>query len=400
MKDLYRDETVAQATTEMLASWASNDEATMQAAAEKWSEAIFTRMAAEYEAYSTDASALASRGYRQLTPDEKSFYAAFAKRLESPQATGVADILPGLPVTVINDVFRNLTQQHPLLNAISAQNVGYATKIVLNAHTGQNAAWGVIPASVTQEITSSFKILDLTLAKLSCYAVLPLDLVRMGATFLDNYVRTIITEAMAVALEAAIVSGTGKNQPIGMDRKLDAQAVITDGVYAKKTAVELTSFDPEEYGTLIAEHLLVADNGIYKSNISGLGIICNPADYYTKVMPATTVLNTIGQYVGGIFPVPTQVYPSAALTTNSAVIGFMPEYNLGIGAPKTGSISVSDEYRFLEDMRTFKTLTYANGRAFDNSSFALLDISGLKPAAIRVKTEAVTSTEAATGGEG
>ena len=36
-------------------------------------------------------------------------------------------------------------------------------------------------------------------------------------------------------------------------------------------------------------------------------------------------------------------------------------------------------------MRTFKCLTYANGRAFDNSSFALLNIANLDPAYITVK---------------
>lgn len=398
MKNLYANETIAKATSEMIASWRGEDEAAIQASAEKWSEAIYEQMRNEYVTMASDEQALATREYRRLTSEETSFYNALAKRLESPMATGVADILPGLPVTIINDVYKNLVQNHPLLNAINFQNVGYSTKLVLNAHTAQNAAWGVIPAAVSQEITSAFKIVDLTLSKLSCYAVLPLDLIRMGATFLDNYVRTVITEAMAVALESAIVTGTGKNMPVGMDKKLDTQAVVTDGVYAAKTAVPVTDFSPASYGALIADNLLTTDGGIKKSSVANLGLICSPTDYYKRIMPATTVLNTAGQYVGGLLPFPTKIIPSAGLTDGTAILGFLDEYMCGIGAPKTGNIEVSDEAQFLADTRVFKTITYVNGRAYDNSSFAVLNISNIDPAFITVKVvEGATGATGATG---
>ena len=398
MKALYSNEKVAKATTEMVASWKQDDEAVVQAAAEKWSEAVFEQMALEYETYANDRNALAARGYRQLTSEETSFYTALAKRLENVRAdASVADILPGLPVTIINDIYANLVNEHPLLNAITFRNVGYGSKLVLNAHTAQNAAWGLVTAAVSQEITSSFQVIDLTLAKLSCYAALPLDLIRMGASFLDNYVRTILTEAMASAIEAAIVSGTGKNQPIGMDRKVGTAAVVVDGVYAKKSAVAVSDFTPASYGALIANNILTADNGVVKSG-GKLGLICSPIDYYTKIMPATTILNAAGQYVGNLFPVPTQVIPSVGATAGEAVFGFLNEYHCGIGAPKTGSISVSDDAEFLSDVRLFKSITYANGRAYDNSSFALLDISSLDPAFLNVKM--IEGPEGATGATG
>lgn len=404
MKSLYKNETVAKATVEMVASWKGDDEAVMQAAAEKWSEAIFNEIRNDFEVYGNDRSALAARGYRQLTNEETEFYNALAKRAENFRADdpALSDILPKLPVTIINDIYRNLVNEHPLLNAIRFQNVGYSTKIVLNNHTAQNAAWGAIPASISQEITSGFRSIDLTLAKLSCYAVLPLDLVRMGATFLDQYVRTIITEAMACKLEAGIVTGTGKNMPIGMDRKVDSQAVVVDGVYAQKSAVAVTDFTPASYGALIASNLLTADNGVVKSSFRNLGLICNPIDYFTKIMPATTVLNAAGQYIGNLFPVPTQVIPSGALSQGDAILGFLDEYVCGIGAPVKGAMYVSDEFKFLDDARTFKTLTYANGRAYDNSSFVRLDVSGLDPAFLNVKMvgESEDGPEGATGATG
>ena len=402
MKGLYKNEAVAKASAEMISAWSSEDETKIQESAEKWSNAIFEQMRTEYEAYADNASALAARGYRRLTNEETAFYNALAKYVENPKAdASVADALNALPVSVINDVYLNLTQEHPLLDAINFQMTGYETKFVFNAHPGQTAVWGAVTSEITQALSTSFKVVDQTQAKLSCYMVFPLDLVRMGVTFIDNYVRTVLQEAIACALESGIVSGTGKNMPIGMDRKLDSQAVVTDGVYEKKTAIAVTDFTPESYGALIADNLLVTDGGIYKSDLSSLAIICNPVDYLKKIMPATTVLSTDGRYVGGLFPIPTKVFPSTGLTEGSAVIGFLREYAAGIGGPRTGALSSSDEYQFVEDMRTIKAISFANGRAYDNSSFALLDISALDPAYLNVRVSgAIETQEAAQASEG
>ena len=59
----------------------------------------------------------------------------------------------------------------------------------------------------------------------------------LGPIWLDRYVREILAESMAIALEEAIVNGTGKDQPIGMMK--DLKAAVTNGVYSDKTATHL-----------------------------------------------------------------------------------------------------------------------------------------------------------------
>ena len=56
-----------------------------------------------------------------------------------------------------------------------------------------------------------------------------------------------------------------------------------------------------------------------------------------------------------------------------------------MGGNKNGVIEVSDEYKFLEDQTCFKIKQHGTGRALDNTSALLLDISGLEPAYIVVK---------------
>ena len=57
---------------------------------------------------------------------------------------------------------------------------------------------------------------------------------------------------------------------------------------------------------------------------------------------------------------------------------------MGIGGAKEGVIEYSDDFKFLEDKRTFKIKMYGMGRAYDNTVSILLDISALDPAYITV----------------
>ena len=289
----------------------------------------------------------------------------------------------GMPQTIIEDVYRNLVNDHPLLNAITFTNVSYLTRWILNDHTVDKAVWGAINTEVTKKITSSFKIIEMTQCKLSCYAVIPKDMLELGPVYLDNYIRTILVDALACALENAIVTGTGKNQPIGLDRNISSTASVVGGEYPKKAAVKVKSFLPTEYGPLVAK-MAKTEKGVYRT-IKGVALICNPIDYLNKVMPATTVLNAAGTYTNNIFPVPTEVYQSAELTEGTAILCLPKEYFLGLGSSKDGNVTYDDSAQFLEDNRVYMIKTYANGRAFDDTASVLLDISELDPAYITVK---------------
>ena len=58
---------------------------------------------------------------------------------------------------------------------------------------------------------------------------------------------------------------------------------------------------------------------------------------------------------------------------------------MGIGTAKSGKIDYSDDYRFLEDERVYLTKLYGHGQALDDNAFVYADISGLKPANVKVE---------------
>lgn len=364
----------------------SGTEAQQQTAFEQFTDAVMDQIRMDYELSAGDQRALQARGYRILTSEEKKFYEAWIENAKASQPQqAFTDILnDGMPLTIINDVFTNLTNEHPLLDKINFVNVGYMTRWMVNDHSKQTAAWGEITDAITQQITSGFRFILLTQCKLSAFAYVPKDLLEMGASFLDQYVRTILLDAYGTALEAAAITGTGLNMPVGMDRNIAEGATFSTSTgYAKKTAVAVTDFMPKTYGGLIAR-LAKTENDAYRI-IKEVTLICNPVDYFNKIMPASTVLNMNGTYNGMVFPFPTDVVQSAELSEGDAILCLPKEYTMAFGTTKTGNVQYDDSYKFLEDLRTYRIKGFANGRCYDNTSAIRLDISDLEEAYIQVK---------------
>lgn len=352
-------------------------------------DAITEKVRTDFEMYSTDTNVLAQRGYRQLTSEETEFYQNLAKagKASDPKQafTDLINTDGGMPETIIEDVYRDLLEEHPLLDKITFQNVKYLTKWLLNDHTRQKAAWGQINGEITQEIESAFKGVEVTLLKLTAYAVIPQDMLDLGPSFLDNYIRTILKEALYVALEKAIVSGSGKDEPIGLNRDIhEGVSFSTSTGYPEKTAIQVTNFLPANYGPLVAK-LAVTEKGRMRSFDEVL-MICNQVDYLNKIMPATTTLTTGGTYARDLFPFPTEVVRSNEVKTGQAILCLPEEYFFGLGESKDGKIEYSDEFKFLQDARTYKIKLHGNGRPYDNTVAIVLDISKLDPAYVVVKT--------------
>ena len=352
-------------------------------------DAITEKVKTDFEMYSTDTNVLAQRGYRQLTSEETKFYQNLAKagKASDPKQafTDLINTDGGMPETIIEDVYRDLLEEHPLLDKITFQNVKYLTKWLLNDHTRQKAAWGQINGEITQEIESAFKGVEVALLKLTAYAVIPQDMLNLGPSFLDNYIRTILKEALYAALEKAIVSGSGKDEPVGLNRDIhEGVSFSTSTGYPEKTAIQVTNFLPANYGPLVAK-LAVTEKGRMRSFDEVL-MICNQVDYLNKIMPATTALTTGGTYARDLFPFPTEVVRSNEVKTGQAILCLPEEYFFGLGESKDGKIEYSDEFKFLQDARTYKIKLHGNGRPYDNTVAIVLDISKLDPAYVTVKT--------------
>jgi hypothetical protein len=177
-----------------------------------------------------------------------------------------------------------------------------------------------------------------------------------------------------VQLEVGIVDGDGDDKPLGMTRALSG---ATDGVYPRKTAVAITNFDPVTYGTIL--NTLSQGPNSKRRAITEVLLVVNPADYFTKVMPATTVRRPDGTYANDVFPFPTKVVQSPAVPSGHAAMGLAKRYYAPIGTAKGGKLEYDDSVKFIEDQRVYAIKFFGDGRAKDANAFVYLDISGVTP---------------------
>lgn len=325
-----------------------------------------------------DDMIMTARGAKLLTSEEKAYFTALADAMKVNQS--ISDVEKVMPITTIDRVFEDLEAQHPLLSEISFQNVTGMVEMIVRTGDVSAAWWGKLCDEVTKELESGFDKKSVNLYKLSAFLPICKAHLDLGPAWLESFIRRFIVEALSVGLESAIVAGTGKDQPIGMNR--DLEGAVVSGVYPEKTAIKITDLKPATMGDLASK---VSNNG--KRVVTRLLMVVNPVDYLTKIFPATTVLAADGTYRNNVLPFPTTVVQSPAIEQGKAVVGIGKNYFMGLGSER--KITASDDYKFLEDERVYLGKMYGNGFPVDNNSFINIDISELEPLTLVAPTVTV-----------
>lgn len=341
---------------------------------EQWmqivAEEVAQRVTREQATFQNDTMILTNRGAKQLTSEEVKYFEKLAdamKEVKVKEALTDMDVV--MPTTTINRVFEDLVEAHPLLSKIKAMNVTGITEVIKRTGDVEEAWWGTLCDSIKKELEAGFKKESTTLYKLSAFLPICKAYLKLGPAWLETYIRTILTESMSKGLVKAIVTGTGVDQPYGMDRDLEA-AVTPGQPVPRKTAIKIKDFEPKTLGKVIAK---LTNNG--RRVVTKVTLVVNPVDYWEKVWAITTIKNALGQYIANQFPFPVDIVQEPSVATGEAVIGLAEKYDLSVGMNQ--KIEYSDEFHFLDDERVYLSKMYANGKARDNNSFLLLDISGV-----------------------
>lgn len=388
---MRNNDTIKAYQQKMMEALKANDSEAYVQAMEEMMEDVAKQTAATFEQMQDerDIAVLQSRGIRQLTGEETKYYQALAEAMrDANPKQALTNVKVTMPETVLTSVFEDLQTNHPLLSRIKFMPTGGAVKMLMSTGETQQAQWGELCDEVVKEILAGFKEVDTGLLKLSAFLPVCKALLDLGPAWLDSFIRQVLYEALANGLEYGIINGDGNKKPIGMDRKVGKDVSVTGGVYPQKAAVKVTDLDPVTIGNLLAA--MAKDEDGKHRVVKDVILIVNPVDYFSKVMPATTVMAPDGTYRNDVMPYPMTIIQSAAVTEGEAIIGIAYKYFAAAGMGKDGRIEYSDHYQFIEDNRVYLIKLYANGFPMDNNAFQRLDISELKP-----KTYKVQLTEAA-----
>lgn len=333
----------------------------------------------EYER-THDEAVLESRGVKALTSEETKFWNSFIDMARSDfRNEGTSGVYTGLmeqlPKTEYESIVEEIKREHPLLGAIDFRSTSAVTKWTIDASPEQRATWDALNTPITNELFGGpFITLDMTLCKLTAFIPVSNDMLDLGPRWVAAYAIALLKESIALGWEHAIVTGNGKNMPIGMDRDVTAPFDQNDGL-PKKDAIKINDFGVETYASLLSI-LAQKDNGRTRK-VNSVILVVNPVDYLTKVFVATTGITAGLNYVKDLFPFPTTVFQSEFVDAGEAIMGIPSDYFAGIGSAKGGNIEQSDHARFLEDQRVYKTKVYGNGRPKQSNGFLRLDISDI-----------------------
>ena len=342
-------------------------------------EEIKNQITAEMEEYKN--TQVLPKGFRACTKDEKKWLDSIIATAQNSQAASTGIIPEQMPLTVIDEIFQYIKDNHQLINEVNLINTKGRVRWIQNSGVEGAAVWGDLCDEISGEIKSGFKMHELGLYKLTAFSYICLTLLDMGYEWLMRYCVMVLGEAIAEALEAAIVSGNGSKKPVGMTKDItvgeDDEEEIDD-----KTPVVLADMGAASLGAIFAE-LAIAPNGKVRP-VNDVIMVVNPLDYYSLVMPAISYRNALGEYAVRT-ALPIRIVESAQVARNTAIFGLGKKYDLMLGLGENGKFTWSDDFKFLDDVRTLKQKLVANGRAKDNHAFVVANIANLKPDYFNVK---------------
>ena len=369
----------------LAAAMQSGDESQMAAALSVFmadvQEAVLQQAAEEIAQRNGDNAVMSARGAHVLTSAEMHYYTKLAEASAAADPKmALQNFEVAMPQTIVESVISMIRKNHPLLERISFMNTSYLTRVVMNAASSDAFVWGAVTDAVTKELSGKLKELDVTSCKLSAFMLIPKPLIELGPQWIDTYVREFLSEYIACGLECGVVSGTGKDQPIGMIRDVSESASVVGGVYPEQTPVALESLGAKDLGALVAKLTRdPADPTKARAIAPGdLLFIVNPFDYWGKIMPGTCYRRSDGSFAHDVLPIPADIIQSSALAQGKAVLGIPSRYFLGLGIHgNKGVILQDDSVKFFEDQRGYLAKLYGNGRPMDEYAFLLLDITNM-----------------------
>ncbi|EKE5714266.1 phage major capsid protein [Listeria monocytogenes] len=312
----------------------------------------------------------ASRTDKNITNEEIKFFNDINKEVGYKEETV-------LPQTVVDEIFEDLTTEHPFLASIGMRTTGLRTKF-LKSETSGLAVWGKIFGEIKGQLDATFSEEESIQNKLTAFVVVPKDLENFGPVWVKRFVVTQIEEAFAVALESAFIIGDGKDKPVGLTRKVGKGTNVVDGVYPEKVASGTLTFASSKVTvnelTDVYKYHSVKENG-KPLNVAGeVTLLVNPTDAW-DVKKQYTSLNANGVYVTAL-PYNLNIIESLFVPEKKAISYVAKRYDALIGGAL--NISTFDQTLAFEDLNLYAAKQFAYGKAKDEKAAAVWTLN-IKP---------------------
>lgn len=316
--------------------------------------------------------------------DVKNYLAEVRKCIKEKRAlTNVGLTIPEVMLGVLRENITNYSKlyRHVNVRAISGE--------------GRMIVMGTIPEAVWTDCCANLNELDLAFndVEVNCWKVGGYFAV-CNATLEDSDIDlaaelvSAIGQAIGLALDKAILYGTGTRMPLGVVTRLAQTEAPSDYPATARPWADLrtTNILSVASGTTGADLIaaIVSDFGAAKGKYSrGEKVFVMNEATYTALMAATVSVDANGRIVAGVsdtMPVIGGVIEVLDFVPDNVIIGGY--FDLYLLAERAGQkFATSEHVRFLQDQTVFKGTARYDGKPAIAEGFVAIGINGATPTA-------------------
>ena len=319
---------------------------------------LIEQLQIENEAFKANSQLNEKLGLRALSKNEKSFY---EKLINQSVTVKQGDVLP---TELIDNTLASVKEESDTLKLVQMAPAG-VKKWLVAEKTG-TASWAGLTDALTAELTATITSMNIEVNKLYVLLVVPKAIRELALPFVDKYFSAILAEAMHDGLVDGYLNGNGKVAPIGIFKQIGA--VNVDSTHKDKTvSATITGFSPKQLAPI---KKTLSNSGTRKVN--KLYLIANPSDVYEYVEPALYYQGANGYISTSRTEI--EVIEEPMCPKGKAAFTLDQMYVLGMDSIKV------DEYKetkALEDANVLIGKVYANGRATDDNTAFIFDVTKL-----------------------
>lgn len=290
-----------------------------------------------------------------------------------------------IPVVLLDLIAENMYRYSKLLNRVRVRNV--------NGEARQTVA-GVVPEAVwtemcgvINELTFVFNQVTLDGYKVAGFIPVCNSLLEDNDVNLASWIVEMLSEAVGLAMDKAILYGTGTKMPLGIVTRLAQTSAPADYPADARPWVDLhtsniLSISNDLTGTAFWSALQLDAAAAYNRYARGEMFWAMNSKTYAKLKAKAIATNLDGAFVamiGGVLPVVSgDIDVLEFMPDNDIVGGFGDLYLVGLRAGMT--IEQSREVQFIQDNTVFKGKMRADGIPVIAEAFVAINIAGSTPA--------------------
>lgn len=321
---------------------------------------IISEITEQSQKANSDADYANKMGLRVLSKEEKEFYEALKNDPKQAVTGSQIDIMP---TSIIDITLEDIKKESSLLSHINFAPAN-VKKWITASKTGAYS-WGALTDKIKGELTASFAALNMEVAKLTVYMIIPKAIRDLALPFVDKYCREVLKEQLNDGLEYGVLQGSGKDEPVGIYKQI--AKTNEDGTHQdKEVNTDLISFKPK---ALANPKKYLTKNG--NRTIDKLVLVCHPNDEADYVAPA--IYDAEGRNISSYKNL--EVVPCANNPEGKAALFIPKKYTMGL----TGlGFKDYDQTLALDDADVIIGKGYSNGRASDDNVAYIFDVTKLE----------------------